>query len=94
MVMSIQPRIWFELVQSPLSSPWLRARYTKAGLVMLPTQANRPKVSSQGPMVSARSGTGRLNSLQILKKSDLNSSQLLNRNETGTSGQTVEKRDK
>jgi len=64
--------------------------YIKAALVILPTQERKPRVSSQGPIVSALRGVGRRNSIQILKKSERSSTQLLTKNEAGTRGHVGE----
>ena len=58
---------------------------------MLPSQVRKPRLSSQGPILSARSGVGRCISTQILTASERSSIQLLIRKETGTRGQTTEK---
>ncbi len=75
-------------------SPLPLKRKTSAAAVRLPSQERNPRASNQGPMESARHGTGRCISIVIFTASDRNSIQLFIKKETAVSGQTTEKRDR
>jgi hypothetical protein len=83
----------FHGVPSGPSPPPLK-RKTRAAEVRLPHHDRNPRASSQGPIESARHGTGRCISTEIFTASDRSSIQLFIKKETAVSGQTTEKRDK
>jgi len=60
--------------------------------VIEPSQERKERLSSQGPMESARRGMGRCISMQILAASERSSIQLFTMKETAVRGQIGEKR--
>ena len=87
-----QALIFHGVPSGPRPSPL--KRYTRAADVRLPSHARNPSASSQGPMESARQGTGRWVSKAILRASPRSSIQLFIKKETGTRGQITENRDR
>lgn len=75
-------------------NPSPEKRYTRAAVLRLPNQERNAKASIQGPIESARHGTGRWVSRAILSASPRSSIQLLIRKDNPVNGQTTEKSDR
>src|SRR5436305_936079 len=77
----------------PRPPPLLKRKH-RAAVLMLPSHVKKPRQSNQGPIESARQGTGLCISTEILIASDRNSTQLFTMKETAVSGHTTEKSDR
>jgi hypothetical protein len=72
------------------NSPSWEKRKIKVEVVRQPSQERKERLESQGPIESARAGTGRRKDMEILAASERSSSQLFRTAQTGVMGQITD----